>query len=153
MKNRLLLNLLAALFTFSVALSASTNLHSSEHSSGMVSKVSPDARVWIESPADMQQVSSPVTIMFGSSNVGISPAGKEAENSGHHHLLIDLDQLPAMDIPLPASAQVVHFGRGQTEATLDLEPGTHSLQLLLGNHIHVPHARPVMSKKITITVN
>ena len=103
-------------------------------------------------PQRVQRVSSPVTLSFGNSNVAISPAGTERANSGHHHLLINLQELPAMDMPLPASAQVIHFGKGQTETTLELEPGVHSLQLLLGNHLHVPHARPVMSEKITITV-
>jgi hypothetical protein len=100
----------------------------------------------------MQEVSSPVTVVFGSESVSISPAGVEQENSGHHHLLVDLDELPAMDMPLPGSAQLIHFGKGQTETSLLLEPGLHSLQLLLGNHIHVPHSRPVISEKITILV-
>jgi hypothetical protein len=120
--------------------------------SGIVSSVSADALVWIESPQDGQRLSSPVTLSFGSSGVEISPAGIERNNSGHHHLLINLQTLPAMDMPLPANAQVMHFGKGQTQATIELEPGVHSLQLLLGNHLHVPHARPVMSDKITITV-
>jgi hypothetical protein len=120
--------------------------------SSIVSSVSADALVWIESPQDGQRLSSPVTLSFGSSGVEISPAGIERNNSGHHHLLINLQTLPAMDMPLPANAQVMHFGKGQTQATIELEPGVHSLQLLLGNHLHVPHARPVMSDKITITV-
>ena len=120
--------------------------------SSIVSSVSADALVWIESPQDGQRLSSPVTLSFGSSGVEISPAGIERNNSGHHHLLINLQTLPAMDMPLPANAQVIHFGKGQTQATIELEPGVHSLQLLLGNHLHVPHARPVMSDKITITV-
>ena len=120
--------------------------------SSIVSSVSADALVWIESPQDGQRLSSPVTLSFGSSGVEISPAGIERNNSGHHHLLINLQTLPAMDMPLPANAQVIHFGKGQTQATIELEPGVHSLQLLLGNHLHVPHARPVMSEKITITV-
>jgi hypothetical protein len=120
--------------------------------SSIVSSVSADALVWIESPQDGQRLSSPVTLSFGSSGVEISPAGIERNNSGHHHLLINLQTLPAMDMPLSANAQVIHFGKGQTQATIELEPGVHSLQLLLGNHLHVPHARPVMSDKITITV-
>ena len=120
--------------------------------SSIVSSVSADALVWIESPQDGQRLSSPVTLSFGSSGVEISPAGIERNNSGPHHLLINLQTLPAMDMPLPANAQVIHFGKGQTQATIELEPGVHSLQLLLGNHLHVPHARPVMSDKITITV-
>ena len=117
------------------------------------SDVVADAQVWIESPVDGQEVSSPVTIVFGSKNVSISPAGIEQMNSGHHHLMIDMDELPAMDMPLPGSAQLIHFGKGQTSTSLSLEPGEHSLQLVLGNHLHVPHTRPVLSKKITIVVN
>ena len=116
------------------------------------SDVAAEAQVWIESPRDGQVVSSPVAIMFGSKNVSISPAGVEQSNSGHHHLMIDMDELPAMNMPLPGSAQLIHFGKGQTSASLSLEPGVHSLQLLLGNHLHVPHTRPVLSKKITIMV-
>ena len=119
---------------------------------GLSSSVAPDAQIWIESPVDMQEVSSPVVIVFGSDNVSISPAGVEQSNSGHHHLLVDADELPSMDLPLPATAQLIHFGKGQTQTSLNLEPGVHSLQLLLGNHNHVPHIRPVMSKKITIVV-
>ncbi len=118
----------------------------------MSSPVAADARVWIESPTDMQEVRSPVAIVFGSENVNISPAGVEQENSGHHHLMVDLDELPAMNMPLPGNAQLIHFGKGQTQTSLVLEPGTHTLQLVLGNHMHVPHTRPVMSNKITIVV-
>ena len=117
------------------------------------SDVAADAQVWIESPVDGQEVSSPVTIVFGSKNVSISPAGIEQMNSGHHHLMIDMDELPAMDMPLPGSAQLIHFGKGQTSTSLSLEPGEHSLQLVLGNHLHVPHTRPVLSEKNTIVVN
>ena len=84
--------------------------------------------------------------------MGVAPAGVEFSGTGHHHLLIDLAELPAMDQPLPASGQLKHFGKGQTETSLDLAPGVHSLQLLLGNHLHVPHQAPVLSEKITITV-
>lgn len=114
--------------------------------------VAADAQVWIESPGDGQVVSSPVAIVFGSKNVSISPAGIEQSNSGHHHLMIDMDELPGMNMPLPGSAQLIHFGKGQTSTSLSLAPGVHSLQLLLGNHIHVPHTRPVLSEKITIVV-
>ena len=119
----------------------------------MKSTVSADARIWIESPLDGQKVSSPFKVTFGSTTVDISPAGNPVPNSGHHHLLINLDDLPGMDMPLAASAQVIHFGKGQTETQLELEPGTHSLQLLLGNYMHVPHARPLLSQKITIIVD
>ena len=116
------------------------------------STIADDAQVWFVSPKDQSQVSSPVTIIFGSSNLNIAPAGDNQPNSGHHHLLVDMEELPALDMPLPASDQVIHFGKGQSEATIELSPGSHSLQLLLGNYAHVPHSRPVMSEKITILV-
>ena len=104
---------LLPVFLLTVAMSSS--LFASGAESTMVSPVSADAVVWIKSPQDGQRVSSPVTLSFGNSNVAISPAGTERANSGHHHLLINLQELPAMDMPLPASAQVIHFGKGQNE--------------------------------------
>ena len=84
--------------------------------------------------------------------MGIAPAGIDMENTGHHHILIDLDEMPDMSMPLPTTENVVHFAVGQTETTLTLSPGEHTLQLLLGNHLHVPHQNPVISEKITVTV-
>lgn len=110
------------------------------------------AEVYFISPADGDTVSNPVRVRFGLRGMGVTPAGHEAANTGHHHILIDLDELPAMHLPLPKTEQVVHFGGGQTEAALELPTGKHSLQLLLGNHLHVPHDPPVISERITITV-
>ena len=84
--------------------------------------------------------------------MGVAPAGTVRENTGHHHLLIDLDTPPPMDQPLPANDHIRHFGGGQTETELSLPPGTHTLQLLLGDQSHVPHNPPVLSDKITVTV-
>ena len=121
--------------------------------SGIQRSMAPEnAKATIISPADGATVTSPVTVTFGLEGMDVAPAGTEQEHSGHHHLLIDLNELPAMDFPLPANDNVVHFGKGQTETELELEPGTHTLQLLLGDHMHVPHEPPVMSEKITITV-
>jgi hypothetical protein len=93
-----------------------------------------------------------VRVQFGLRGMGIAPAGVKFDNTGHHHLLIDTD-LPANPAaPLPATDKIVHFGKGQTETTLTLPPGTHTLQLLLGDMNHIPHDPPVVSKKITITV-
>jgi hypothetical protein len=112
----------------------------------------PGSEVYLITPVNGAIVSSPVTIRFGLRNMGVAPAGVEMPATGHHHLLIDVDELPAMDMPLPASEQVKHFGKGQTETTLELSPGVHTLQLLMGNHLHIPHQAPVLSGKITITV-
>ena len=82
----------------------------------------------------------------------IAPAGTVKENTGHHHLLIDVTELPAMDVPMPNDEQHRHFGGGQTEITLELAPGKHTLQLLLGDANHIPHDPPVLSEKITVEV-
>ena len=109
------------------------------------------ASVYIISPADGDTVSSPVRVVFGLRGMGVAPAGTDKVNTGHHHLIIDTD-LPAADAPVPADAQHVHFGGGQTEVSVELPPGEHSLQLLLGDMSHIPHDPPVYSEKITITV-
>ena len=110
------------------------------------------AEVYIQSPEDGATVSSPVTVRFGLRGMGVAPAGVQFDNAGHHHLLIDVAELPPENMPLPATEQVVHFGLGQTETTIELAPGEHTLQLVLGDYLHIPHDPPVMSEKITITV-
>ncbi len=116
------------------------------------SKSPEGAKAYIVSPSDGQTVPKTFTVIFGLSGMGVAPAGTEKDNTGHHHLLIDTEVLPDMDIPLPATDQIKHFGGGQTQTELTLSPGKHTLQLLLGNFAHVPHDKPVLSKKITITV-
>ncbi len=111
-----------------------------------------DPTLYFITPQDGDVVSGEFTIQFGLRGMGVAPAGVEQEKTGHHHLLIDLDTLPPMDTPLPKSEQVRHFGGGQTETSLSLPPGKHTLQLVLGNYAHIPHEAPVISKKITITV-
>jgi Domain of unknown function (DUF4399) len=110
------------------------------------------AEAYIISPKDGAKVHNPVRVQFGLKGMGIAPAGVKFDNTGHHHLLIDTDAPSDMSAPLPASDKIVHFGKGQTETTLTLTPGKHTLQLLLGDQNHVPHNPPVISKKITITV-
>ena len=110
-----------------------------------------DAKVYIISPKDGAVVHGPVTVRFGLSGMGVAPAGTTAENTGHHHLIIDAP-LPPMDQPLPKDEQHLHFGKGQTETVLTLAPGKHTLQLVLGDANHVPHDPPVVSAKITIRV-
>jgi len=109
------------------------------------------AQVYFITPSDGQVVSSPVTVKFGLKGMGVAPAGIEKSGTGHHHLLIDVDK-PVLDKPLPSDAKHKHFGGGQTETVIELAPGQHTLQLILGDQIHVPHEPPVVSEKITITV-
>jgi hypothetical protein len=110
-----------------------------------------EAKAYIIAPEDGAEVSSPVLIRFGLSGMGVAPAGTEKAMTGHHHLLIDTD-LPALDAPIPSDEQHRHFGGGQTEVSVELPPGEHTLQILLGDLAHVPHDPPVFSEKITITV-
>jgi hypothetical protein len=109
------------------------------------------ARVYFIEPRDGATVKGPVKVVFGLAGMGVAPAGVQTDKTGHHHLLIDE---PKVDFaaPLPASEQVVHFGGGQTETTVSLAPGTHRLQLVLGDWKHQPHRPPVVSETITITV-
>jgi hypothetical protein len=113
----------------------------------------PGAEGYIISPKDGAKVHGPVLVQFGLKGMGIAPAGVKMDNTGHHHLLIDTEAPADLSAPLPATDKIVHFGKGQTETTLHLAPGKHTLQLLLGDQNHVPHNPPVMSKKITITVS
>ena len=108
--------------------------------------------VYFIAPIDGAKLTSPITIKFGLKGMGVAPAGVDRPNTGHHHLLINLTELPDMTSSLPATDNIKQFGGGQTETTLKLPKGTHTLQLLLGDYAHVPHKAPVMSEKITITI-
>ena len=115
-------------------------------------KGSDTAVVYFLSPKDGETVSSPVTVRFGLKGMGVAPAGVNTPNTGHHHLLVDLATLPDFNAALPVTDNIKHFGAGQTETELTLPPGKHTLQLVLGDHLHIPHEKPVVSQKITITV-
>lgn len=117
------------------------------------------AEVYFVNLEDGATVSAPVKVVFGLSGMGVAPAGTEKENTGHHHILVDRAPLgegpdgeEELQNALPADENHVHFGGGQTEVELDLEPGKHTLQLVLGDMNHVPHDPPVTSEQITITV-
>ena len=110
-----------------------------------------DARVYFVDLHDGSVIAQKATIRFGLINMGVAPAGIDKPNTGHHHLLIDT-KLPPLDEPIPNDFNHLHFGAGQTEATVTLPPGKHTLQLLLGDANHVPHNPPVMSKPITVIV-
>ncbi|GIZ12502.1 DUF4399 domain-containing protein [Pseudomonas sp. NCCP-436] len=111
-----------------------------------------DAEVYIISPQDGATVDPTFTVQFGLKGMGVAPAGVVHPDTGHHHLLIDVESLPAMGQPLPANDHIIHFGGGQTQTRLTLKPGKHTLQLLMGDQYHIPHEPPVLSKKITVTV-
>lgn len=110
------------------------------------------AELYFISPKDGDAVSNPITVRFGLKNMGVAPAGIQYENTGHHHLLINT-ALPSLELPIINDEKHRHYGLGQTEATLELPPGAHTLQLLLGDFAHRPHAPPIASKRITITVS
>lgn len=118
-----------------------------------------NAQLYFVSPAHGEIVTSPVRVKFGLQNMGVAPATafqdaatlKQFPNTGHHHIIIDAP-LPALDMPIPADANHVHFGTGATETTLTLAPGEHTLQLILGGALHIPHNPAVISQQITITV-
>lgn len=110
-------------------------------------------RLYFVNLADGDVVSSPVKVIFGLEGMGVAPAGINVDGTGHHHLLINTTLAgEALKQPIPADEQHVHFGKGQTETTVELGPGEHTLQLLLGNFVHVPHDPPIMSELITIRV-
>ena len=119
----------------------------------------PNAKQYFVNLKDGDTVSGPVKAIFGLSGMGIAPAGVEKENTGHHHLLIDRasigegeDGEEEFEYGILADENNIHYGKGQTETVLDLAPGKHSLQLVLGDHYHVPHNPPIFSERITITV-
>jgi len=117
--------------------------------SGIVSAAAP--RVYIESPENGALVQSPVEIVFALDGMELAPAGTYATDTGHHHLIID-NELPDLGMPIPSDNNHLHFGKAQDRVLLDLEPGLHTLQLLLGDGSHIPHQPPLISEKIEIRI-
>ena len=113
---------------------------------------SSENKLYFIEPKDGATVNGPVKIVFGLSGMGVAPAGIDFPNTGHHHLLVDLENLPDLSKPIPANKNHIHFRKGQTEAILELPKGKRTLQLLMGNYLHIPHKEPVVSDKITIFV-
>ncbi len=113
-----------------------------------------DAYAYIGYPNNGQTLPAgkPFRVWFGLRYMGVAPRGVKYPNTGHHHLLIDTDLPSSFDDEIPSDRQHLHFGAGETETTLELPPGKHTLQLLMGDAAHVPHNPPVYSKKITIYV-
>ncbi|WP_029061870.1 DUF4399 domain-containing protein [Labrenzia sp. DG1229] len=119
----------------------------------------PEAKVYFVNLEDGDSVSGPVKVVFGLNGMGVAPAGTEKDNTGHHHLLLNRppigqgeDGADEFIYNLPADENHIHYGGGQTETMLELAPGTHTLQLVLGDLNHVPHDPPIYSDVITITV-
>ena len=113
----------------------------------------PGAEVYFIAPANGATVQGPVTVKFGLKGMGVAPAGVKFDNTGHHHLLVDTDLSDLkLDAPLPATDKVLHFGKGQTETTITLPPGKHTLELVFADYLHIPFDPPLHSQKITITV-
>src|SRR5271168_1067628 len=111
------------------------------------------AEVYFISPHNGDKITGPVTVRFGLKGMGIAPAGVKFDNTGHHHLLVDTDVSELkLDAPVPATDKILHFGKGQTETTLTLTPGKHTLELVFADYLHKSFDPPLHSKKITITV-
>ena len=109
------------------------------------------ASVFFISPADGDTLINPITVEFGIDGMDVVKAGENTPHSGHHHLIIDAD-LPELALPIPAGEHYVHFGDASTSTELNLYPGTHTLQLLLGDYLHIPHDPPLVSESITVIV-
>ena len=110
------------------------------------------SRVYFISPKDGEIVQNPIKLSFGLEGMNLVEAGINRPYSGHHHLLINVDQLPDMSLPVPADHQHIHFGKGQSKSVITLKPGNYTLQLLFADYLHIPHEQPIFSKKISIKV-
>jgi hypothetical protein len=110
------------------------------------------ATAYIIEPVDGARVTSPVRVVFGLKGIGVAPAGVDRNDAGHHHLLVGTGMPANLGVPIPNDEQHRHFGGGQTEVELTLAPGRHTLQMLLGDHLHIPHDPPIASSVVTIEV-
>jgi len=113
----------------------------------------PNASVYIISPKDGDTVTSPFRVQFGLSGMGVAPAGIDTPNTGHHHLLIDVDESLDPNEPIPQDKKHLHFGAGQTEALIELSPGKHTLELVFGDMSHHLFHPPLVSDVIMVNVN
>ena len=144
---------LSALMTAAVLLvMSSCSEQQAESPAVIVRTASMDgASVFFITPADGDSTSSPVSVEFGIDGMAVAATGDNQAHSGHHHLLVDTG-LPDLALPIPADANHIHFGDASTSTELNLEPGEHTLQLLLGDFRHIPHDPPLVSEQITLTI-
>tara|TARA_Y100000992_G_scaffold96976_1_gene62594 strand:+ start:1333 stop:1722 length:390 start_codon:yes stop_codon:yes gene_type:complete len=119
----------------------------------IVSNLLAEPRVYFIEPKDNEILTErEVTVKFGLEDFGVAPAGYNIPNTGHHHLIIDSFLPEDLTKPIPADEYHLHFGLGQTETVITLEPGQHTLRLVLGNYLHIPHQEPLYSEEITVLV-
>src|ERR1700759_2921120 len=137
--------------TTSLFIGAAGSAHAQSKPAGGPSPAPAGAAVYFVDIKDGQTVPTKFTVHFGLKGMGVAPAGSDKENSGHHHLLIDTE-LPQLDRPIPSDFNHLHFGAGQTEAEVNLQPGDHTLQLLLGDKNHVPTSPALFSDRIRVHV-
>ena len=135
-----------------LAAALSAGLYCTAALAAELTPATPGAQVYIIIPKDGATVPQTFKVQFGLAGMGAAPAGTDLPKTGHHHLLIDAAQLPPLDQPLPSSSTVIHFGGGQTETQVTLPPGPHTLQLILGDKSHIPFNPPIVSEKISVTV-
>lgn len=110
----------------------------------------PDQSVFFVEPKDGATVTSPFKVVFGVKGMAIEPAGDIKANSGHHHLLINLDAMQAGDA-IPVDETHLHFGKAQTETEVKLPPGTYKLTMQYANGAHLSYGQP-MAATIRVTV-
>lgn len=135
----------------SAAEQAAPSIDSTPATVAMESPAAIEVSLYFVGPADGDVVSNPVAVNFAIDGMTVVPAGQDVPHSGHHHLIIDAE-IPDLSLPVPASENYVHFGDGSSSTELTLEPGTHTLQLLFADFLHIPHDPPVISDQITITL-
>ncbi len=134
-----------------IALSAALSLLSfAAHAQG--TPAAKDAYLYFVWPQDGMTIKGAFWCRFGLRNMGVTHAGDNYPNAGHHHLLVDVNEPLDPKEPIPQDKSHLHFGAGQTEARIELPPGKHTLQLVLGDAKHYPFDPPVVSKKITVTI-
>lgn len=111
-----------------------------------------DALLYFVWPQNGATIKGGFWCRFGLRNMGVTHAGDDFQNTGHHHLLIDVSEALDPNEPIPQDKSHLHFGSGQTETRIELAPGKHTLQLVLGDAKHYPFSPPIVSDKISVRI-